>query len=217
MGVTGYDPIQGALSPPLRLLAHISAMFFLWSILLLVVPLFILADDGTTSSNSCRYWNVPDLVWYTAAVTVAVYSAHFAFLFHVLSGVSLPCGPRPHKITRQPAWNNRLIPLPALVQADKFRCAYADDSHEVTQAVFQGTGASLTGEPAGRDIWTGRDKSKSSNSASLNKRIKVDERLVQEMASGGRASGFNPAINPNRYVRYLRIIVLSCLVPSIML
>jgi hypothetical protein len=169
-------------------------MFFLWSIFLLVLlPLFIVVND---SSSTCRYWNVPDAVWHTAAVTVAVYSSYFFVLFHVVSGVSLPCGPRPHKITRQPQWNNRLIPLPALVQGDKFKCVYAQESHNVTEEVFQGTGASLTGEAAGRDIWTGISKSKSSQSQG--KKTKVDERLVQEMASGGREpGGFNPALNPN--------------------
>jgi hypothetical protein len=192
--VKGYDPIQGALSPPLRLLAHISAMFFLWAMILLVWPAFMLLGSTSTVHSTCRYWNVPDVVWYTAGAAVAVYSAYFTVLFHVVSGVSLPCGPRPHKITRQPEWNNRLIPLPALVQAGKYKCVYAQDSHNVTEQVFQGTGASLTGEAAGRDIWTGH----SSKSSQQGKKSKVDERLVQEMASGGRSpGGFNPALNPN--------------------
>jgi hypothetical protein len=204
VGVQGYDPIQGALAPPLRLTAHISAVLFLWAVSLLVWPYFMaltVAADGT-SIHHCRTGNVPDVVWVTAAAAVAVYSAHFYVLFHVLSGVSLPCGPRPHKITRTPAWKNRLVSLPVDI-AGKFRCAYAADSHEVSRTVFQGTGATLTGEPAGRDVWTGTPKTKSQQQQQGSQNTRVDERLVQEMASGGRAAGFNPAVNPNRYVRYI--------------
>jgi hypothetical protein len=212
VGVAGYDPIQGALSPPLRLRAHISAMLFLWTILLLGWPLLVVvalvADD---TSTSCRYWNLPDAFWYTAAAVVTVYSAHFYVVFNLLSGVSLPSGPRPYKMTRQPAWKNAWVPAPAV--ADKWRCAYAKDSHQVTMSVFQGTGASLTGEPAGRDIWTGQGTQHSQESQQVSQNKRVDERLVQELASGGREAGFNPAVNPNRYVRYIYIshcIVLSC-------
>lgn len=188
VGVAGYDPIQGALSPPLRLRAHLSAILFLWTIFLLNWPLVF-----ATATTCSPFWNLPYAFWYTAAAAVAIYSISFYILFHVLPGVSLPSGPRRHKIKRQPAWKNSWIPLPAV--ATKWRCAYAQDSHKVSQAVFEGTSASLTGEPAGRDIWTGQTTGSEETS-----KKRVDERLVQEMASGGRPAGFNPAVNPNRYV-----------------
>jgi hypothetical protein len=201
--VTGYDPIQGALSPPLRLRVHISAIFFLWTLLLLLWSSSLLSNDSDSDTivetmSSCRYWNLPDAFWVTAVAATALYSCHFYVLFHVLQGVSLPCGPRPHKITRKPAWNDRHIPLPAV--ADKWRCVYAQDSHDITETVFAGTpGAKLTGEAAGRDLWTGTTKSQQQVPPQTGEKQqhRVDETLVQEMASGGRDAGFNPAVNPN--------------------
>jgi hypothetical protein len=73
-------------------------------------------------------------------------------------------------------------------------------SHDWTERRFAGTSAALTGEPVGRDVWASATPQQPANS-----KVRVDERLVKELASGGRDDGsvFNPSQNPNRWVQRL--------------
>ena len=180
VGVSGYDPILGALSPPLRVLTHLAAG-------LLVSAAVILLTDIIRETRVCYESNI---LWATIFTAMGLYLALWWAWMHALPGVSVPGPPRPHKMQRQPAWKNRDI----AVALEQWRCVSAGPSHAVTQAVFAGTKATLTGEPAGRDLWTKNANAATTTSGSVN------EALVQEMASGGRANAvFNPSLNPNRY------------------
>lgn len=136
-------------------------------------------------------------------LSLVLYSAVLFWVHYCLPAVSDPGGPRPHRIQRQPKWEDRPIPLPA--SAAKWRCATAEQSHAITDSAF---GESLlTGEPFGRDLWTPEP---------YNEKLKaVDEKLVSELASGGRSGHFNPSVNPNRYASKLRFVeyllsILTC-------
>jgi hypothetical protein len=110
----------------------------------------------------------------------------------VRPGVSLPEGPRPHKIQRTPAWPNQTWDL----RCDH-RYAQSQESYDITATEYN---VLLTGEPAGRDIWT---TATSATRRSLSQQ-RVDDALVQELASGGRPPGFNPSVNPNAADKILR-------------
>ena len=180
VGIWGYDSSLGAWSPLIRVSVHFSCFFGLWALSLLV----FLRDTEDCASSST--------VTTCGFLVAAAYLTFFYIYFHAMPNVSHPGGPRPHKIQRTPTWNN--VTTPAV--AKTWRCAVAQDSHQVTEAIFEGTAGGLTGEPAGRQIWCRAEDSTTNNK---HPRKRVDETLVQEMASGGRPEGFNPSINPNRY------------------
>ena len=211
VGVFGYDPIQGALSPPLRVLCHISSIFILWGLSMIIqIPISLddVSDtrqddgdlDGVVTTCSSLLLNLPMIVWFRGILAFSVYLLSFYVFFYVMDGVSVPAGPRPHKIQRIPQWENKTWELTNAT--DEWRCVTASEAHAVTEAEFFVAGttsaAALTGEPSGRDVWT-------TVAASSSKQRKVDEAVVQEMASGGRPAGFNPHVNPNRYVIYYRV------------
>ena len=175
VGMWGYDSSLGAWSPLIRVSVHFSVMFGLWA-----VSLFFLGGGDECISSSTMT---------LCGIIVSIgYLTFFYIYFHCMPNVSHPGGPRAHKIQRKPHWNDVTTPVPSIAQ--QWRCAVAEDSHRVTEAQFEGTAGSLTGEPAGRQIWT----------SDSSKRKRVDEKKVQEMASGGRPEGFNASVNPNRYV-----------------
>ena len=127
-------------------------------------------------------------------LSLSIYLACLVGNHYLLPAVSDPGGPRPHRIQRQPKWDDRAIPLPASMS--KWRCAIAEESHAISEAAFGEP--LLTGEPFGRDLWTQEP---------YNSKLKpVDETLVSALASGGRSGSFNPSVNPNRYVRCLTMI-----------
>lgn len=186
VGGFGYDSILGSWSPPIRLGFHVS---MIWSLVALAVQLFVHGDDD--DDEAC----VADLtivIWASGAIVV--YMAFFYVYFHCMPNVSHPGGPRPHKIQRMPQWDNQTT---TMLSGDSlttnWRCAVAQDSHDATEHQFEGTCGVLSGEPVGRQIWTLEPPPKSQA-----KQKRVDEKLVQEMASGGRSDGFNPSDNPNR-------------------
>lgn len=189
------------MSPPLRLSVHASTCLVGWSALLACwsgivglsdVCLAATGGGGGSSSSSLPF----TLAFYQSGfVFVATYLYVLYVAHHKLPGVSDPGGPRPHKIQRAPKWDNVNHEMPPSARR-KWRFSVAEESHEVTDARLAGTSAALTGEPSGRDIWT--TAAAPTNKAS--KQRGVDEKLVQEMASGGRTpvgSSFNPSINPN--------------------
>lgn len=194
VGVQGYDPIQGTLSPPLRLRVHAAFCCATWALVLMLLrglsdfPPFRLLPEGDWAS-----------IGLAGAVALFSYLL-LCFRWHyLLPGVSHPGGPRPHKIQRQPQWENKATSLPSSV-VSKWRCVVAQDSHEVTENAFRNdvneanSSYNLTGEHAGRQIWT-----TAANKQGNGKDIpKADEALIQGLACGGRPyQGFNPAVNPN--------------------
>lgn len=210
VGVFGYDPIQGALSPPLRLLCHVSAIFVLWGFMILYpIPILDFSDHHNhpqflpcpTRMLAIPALNLPTIVWFRGMSALFVYMLSFYDLFYVFDGVSVPSGPRPHKIQRFPRWENKTWELTAIASKN-WRCVTAQEAHAVTEARFAGTtNAALSGEPSGRDVWTVAAATTATAAAPSNKQINVDETVVQEMASGGTGTpaGFNPHVNPNRY------------------
>lgn len=177
VGMWGYDSSLGAWSPLIRVSVHFSCMFWIWALSLL----FLGGKEECVSSFTITMYG---------ALVFVLYLTFFYIYFHRLPNVSNPGGPRAHKIQRMPQWNNVTTPFPDI--AKNWRCAVAQDSHQVTTSRFEGTAGSLTGEPAGRQIWTNV-----AVTGSPAKRKRVDERTVQEMASGGRPEGFNASVNPN--------------------
>ncbi|KAL3940192.1 MAG: hypothetical protein SGBAC_005219 [Bacillariaceae sp.] len=176
VGVGGYDAIQGALAPPLRLMFHMAGVLLLW------------ASAVYFSENpygDCLF-SLPSSIWWLGLQSLCLYTLYFFVLNHLMDGVSIPGGPRASKIQRQPTWDDRLTTLDDEEQ-EKWTCMVAEESHNDTEARFPGK--KLTGEPFGRQIW-------SNATNSVTHRSKED--LIQEMARGGRpSSGFNPSKNPN--------------------
>jgi squalene/oxidosqualene cyclase-like protein len=216
VGIQGYDSIQGALSPPLRLACHVSTCMMLWSVLLFV---FGAQNDG---GDACK----PSTIVESSLLPVALYSTIMFILHHVMRAVSMPSGPRPHKIQRQPQWKNGRVHTLDASLLSGWQCLVAQESHQATQTKFSLSKNSsdgeqvpkLTGEPAGRQTWfkiqenNKEGGAESNNGGGLLSRVLgaaspsrkstnsngVDEDLVQTMALGGRSKpGFDPSTNPN--------------------
>jgi hypothetical protein len=127
--------------------------------------------------------------------SVALYAAFCFYYNHMVPNVSHPGGARAHKIQRVPQFPDVVS---VLDEADvkAWRLVVADESHKDTARKFEGvSGAQLTGESVGRQTWTAHPNRNS-------KGRKVDEKLVQELAAGGRSprGAFHPSKNPNRFV-----------------
>lgn len=138
-------------------------------------------------------WNIPLSVFQSGLVATTSYLLFQFIIHHLLPGVSHPGGPREHKIQRVPKWENTFHDPPSII-SKKWRAVVAKESHDVTQARYKGTKAQLTGEPSGRQMWTNAAKKE----GKVGGGHKVDEKLVMELALGGRKPGFNPSTNPNR-------------------
>jgi len=187
VGVWGYDPVLGAFAPPLRTRFHLVVILVLWAGLLSHWPVSIIPDQCFSSGISLSHIQ-------SGVLAMTCYLLLQYLIHYCLPGVSHPGGPRDHKIQRIPAWEDTTTTLPAF--AKKWRCTVAEESHEISKAKFAGTAASLTGEASGRQMWTNQKEKDPTTD-----KIKVDEKLVMEMASGGREnSSFNPSRNPNRCV-----------------
>eukprot|EP00980_Cylindrotheca_fusiformis_P022244 scaffold9153_cov121-Cylindrotheca_fusiformis.AAC.8 len=192
VGINGYDCIQGAMAPSLRLQFHISGVFFLWGVFVCI------SRDSETDDF---LWLLPNTVWLAALKALSVYMSIFFVAHHVMEGVSTPGGPRASKIQRMPAWQDRTISLEE-EDRKKWKCLVAAASHQDTERKFPGS--SLTGEPSGRQIWSASKANDDSDSGVVSRMWRqvsggnIDEDLVQTMARGGRSSsGFNPSKNPN--------------------
>lgn len=188
VGVWGYDPILGAFTPPLRLRFHVVVIMSLWSLMIHFWTVALIPDQCVVSLG------VPMSVFQSGTLALAIYICLQCIIYYFLPAVSDPGGARAHKIQRIPKWDDTTTTLPEFAMK-KWRCTVADESHQVSKNKFEGTKAKITGEPSGRQMWTNAEPI----SKDTSKKSKVDENLVQEMASGGRKfPGFNPASNPNR-------------------
>jgi squalene/oxidosqualene cyclase-like protein len=165
----GYDSSLGCWVPHLQMVWHTCAILSLCTVSTWIVE----------QIQSC----IPPLV--SCTVTLVSYLGAWYYSHHVLLGVSHPGGPRPHKIQRRPTWKNSTT---ILFDTANWRCAVAHDAHDDTEKKFDGTLGILTGEPSGRQLWTTTEE---------NSKTSGVEELVQELASGGRAQGFNASVNPN--------------------
>jgi Squalene-hopene cyclase N-terminal domain len=155
-GIAGYDCIQGALSPPLRLACHVSAVLMLWGILVVLSGSVSSIDPSSTDTTCELSTLVP-----AAFVSITIYSMAMYVIHHLLPSVSMPGGPRPHKIQRQPKWKEGCIVLPSKL-VNGYSCLVAVDSHNATSQKFasfstdednHGNACTMTGEPAGRQTW----------------------------------------------------------------
>lgn len=185
----------------MRLMCHASAILMTWGILIILSRRGIAEEEGNPSTST----PTTTVTACAGLLSIALYLDLFHFLYAVLPGVSVPSGPREHKIQRTPAWANTQWTIDALFpnnntkkqgRTPQWRFATGSDAHAVSEETFAGTSAALTGEAAGRDIWT---TSSSATTTKNNSSSRVEEALVQEMASGGRPPGFNPHVNPNWY------------------
>lgn len=179
IGVWGYDPILGCWSPLVRAGLHASAAVLLWAFLLYI------------NSDDCC-----DPFYSTMISAFVLYGFYCHYQAHHSPNVSFVGGPRRRQRSqqRQPKWKSLIH---GLDKPKTLRCAVADDSHEVTTRRFQSIkpNGALSGEAAGRQIWTTVLRGEK-----VKERRGVDEKMVLEMAAGGRGPGFNPAENPNRCV-----------------
>lgn len=202
VGVTGYDSILGSLSPQLRLSFHVGLAISWWAALLTLWPtiMTLLLETYVSTTGGGRVamkhvcLNGIDLnVWQSGLTALVMYGVA-AWRIANMTGVSVPGGPRPKKIQRQPKWENVAHNLSDdTVKGELWKCLVADESHKDTLAKFQSK--SLTGEAAGRQIWSSAcapDNDKTSNR-------KINEEEVQTMARGGRPTfgSFNASVNPN--------------------
>jgi hypothetical protein len=158
----------------------------------------------------------------TSLFVISLYLLYFYILFHVRPGVSIPSGPRQHKIQRVPQWYNHYwnttgsrIVQDTVNQHDKnmignsekqvlsqHRYVTGQESHTISEQLYSGcTSSGMTGEPAGRDMWTTTTTTVATKGMTQTTASTVNDELVISLASGGRNYiGFNPHINPNRYV-----------------
>ena len=192
VGCWGYDPILGCWSPVMRMLFHISGYLILWS--LVIMYWSIGADECCpVPKKALGFW------------CVVLYGGFFHYNHHMKPNVSFPGGPRPHKIQRVPEWDDKTTQL---TDVKGWRCAVAKDSHEATTVRFaDNQHGRMTGEAAGRQIWTTVPRSPAEDNTKPKPtggwfgtaKKKVDEKVVATMACGGRNAGFNASKNPNRY------------------
>ena len=182
VGIYGYDSSLGCWSPAVRVMIHLCIM-------------------GMISGFAMALLNGEDDLVVIISGVCAFYLGSLYWIHNVLPNVSHPGGPRQHKIQRIPKFPDSVSTAPS----DGWRCAVAQDSHEVTTSLIpQGK---MTGEPFGRQIWTTSAAASKSTSPPEKQggffgfggtQKTVDEKLVQQLAAGGRSEGFNPSQNPNR-------------------
>ena len=217
----GYDVVQGALAPTLRLQCHGVAILLLWSVLSMIGLGSIEEDDHLPFllTTTTMGW------WKTGLSATLLYTVGCLISSFFMDGVSMPGGPRTFKMNRHPQWDNLWTSATSTTttttsQEDRpssWKCLVAQESHDYTQTQFE---RSLTGEPAGRQMWVPISASASSSTASPTENVvskllravsgggggsnpgetsdKATNQLIRELAKGGRAEfGFNPSINPN--------------------
>ena len=164
VGVGGYDTSLGALAPSLRLRMHITSIIFLWAIGYAALRLSLASAQITTPAapaDDCLcFLGLSLQAWRCGLAATWFYGLAMYLLQDVAPGVSVPGGPRPHKLQRTPQWKDHSTRLDEKTR-NKWRCAVAQDAHDVTHQSFCSSSSSsdspsllLTGEPFGRQIWT---------------------------------------------------------------
>ena len=138
----------------------------------------VLGYDGARGefsllATTCIFAPPVVLVFFTLPVTGKLclgYLISGFVLWYCLipSRTSHPGGPRKHRIMREPQWANKVWHVQR-----GWRCAVAEESHELTETEADTSAGKLTGEPAGRQTWH------------------------KAAAKGTEKAGFNPSVNPN--------------------
>ena len=165
----GYDSSLGSMHP-----VFVRSMIYVVGYMLLQCMLIILGMFWAEGREfGCGMMilfgdDAEDLVWLCRNLAAVVMLGVVLMQYRASLFVSHPGGAREHKIRRLPKWEARRSELDANVQ-NRWRCAVAEDSHAVTlydhyrvkQEEGEESGVQwLTGEPAGRQIWTCKDKIK---------------------------------------------------------
>jgi hypothetical protein len=163
-----------------------------------------------------------NIVMVSGTVVFTLYLFHCYMVFYILPGVSVPSGPRPHKIQRIPQWNDQywdihtasnssqsIIPPVTSSSSSSIplhRYVHGLESHNITEQIHNQV--KLTGEPAGRDMWTVTTATMNNINNTSDTVTTTTSTTIQVLASGGRQyNGFNPNINPNRYVSVIYVCV----------
>jgi hypothetical protein len=129
VGIWGYDASLGCWSPPIRLLLHLSVVYFLSSL------------GYFFDFEHAPFW------------ATLLYCSFLHYYHHMLPNVSHPGGPRVHKIQRQPQFPN--MTTSTLPWKNNWRNVVAAESHKDTAMRFKAYPESyLSGESVGRQIWT---------------------------------------------------------------
>jgi len=228
--IPGYDSSLGSMSSWLmKNIVLVCVFLWMWSGLILLGD--AIAPDEVTGEYYMPSW-VPeglgillvDFVgscmhgWVDRSRNIAIILTWICMFleYRTILFVSHPGGARKKKICREPKWEKKASVLKE--EAIKgWRCVVAEESHEVSSKL-NGDGVELTGEPAGRQMWTcdeSRSKKEGSTSPlkqwiSENFGVKedvgdYDENYIQNLASGGRDyEGFDPSSNPNSCDRIFR-------------
>jgi hypothetical protein len=201
VGVTGYDTNLGALSPPLRLSMHGCGILSVWALYLALSQPWTTLWDSTMVlrpdvPRPLIFTNDMDLTIWQSAIMACILYTFVCWRLSQLPGVSVPGGPRPKKIQRQPVWTNKVQKLNGTVLSPNspWKCLVAEASHKDTLSKFQSK--ALTGEPAGRQLWT---TAAQMEPTTVSASATDAEEWIQTMAQGGRPSfgHFNPSENPN--------------------
>jgi hypothetical protein len=180
VGIWGYDASLGCWSPPIRLLLHLSVVYFL------------------TSLSHC-FEIEHALPWATL-----LYGSFLHYYHHILPNVSHPGGPRAHKIQRQPQFPN--VTTTTLPWQNLWRNVVAGESHKVTTMRFEAYPESyLSGESVGRQIWTASAATTNAQTIALDEAV-----IQELAAGGRNPNSFNPGENPNRCVdKYVSLFTTS--------
>eukprot|EP00538_Stauroneis_constricta_P000240 CAMPEP_0119550102 /NCGR_PEP_ID=MMETSP1352-20130426/3698_1 /TAXON_ID=265584 /ORGANISM="Stauroneis constricta, Strain CCMP1120" /LENGTH=1022 /DNA_ID=CAMNT_0007595859 /DNA_START=59 /DNA_END=3127 /DNA_ORIENTATION=+ len=179
VGIAGYDSSLGTIAPPLRVLAHLGCISTMWAVVALFMPVF--GGDGSQGFIGAAFSTSSGIAFCLAST---VYGGMMIYFHHILPGVSMPSGPRPHKIQRQPEWKDSVSTVNPTLLA-KWRCAVAQDSHDATHSKFGFASAlaGLTGEPSGRQIWTTEARSATSAVDASDDIVEVQKKDIPETPS----------------------------------
>lgn len=200
----GYDVIQGALAPALRLQCHGVMILLLSWLLLQFLPVLSGHNDDDDPSSS---------TWIAILYACLFYGFGCLISSFAMDGVSMPAGPRKYRLQRTPQWKNvwtRAVGAPAVDTTTTAasnaaatstatpiiaaQCLTAHASHEYTQAQqAQAQQQKLSGEAVGRQIWVPATTATTVHDTSKTNVVSQILRVV--VGSGGGGSGTSSSSN----------------------
>lgn len=221
--ILGYDSSLGSMHPILKCI-YCGIVYLVLYAGFILVGIWIGTSDVVVMEYLAT-WFIGDCAhaWMQTSQMLAIMGTVGIVyaLYQLGQCVSYPGEGREHKIRRVPKWDAKVTEL----DATGWRCAVAEDSHRVTmdQLKEDESSIALTGEPAGRQIWTYEETSVDNSTEEspksfihqwFEKQFNFDdsknetvsqEEYVQILASGGREyTGFDPSKNPNSGDRLFR-------------
>jgi len=193
-GVIGYDAILGTFPSHFHMLFHLSYVLMLQGLVLFMMRWLVLPAELSASDEATAHLLlIPVLLFYIVF--------YLTILLQRSQTVSDPGKPRKHKLQSLPNWEhgNTHSWLSTTNPTTNWSCVVGPASHTVTQAHHPPY--SLTGESAGRQIWTTHNEdSKILTTPPLPALLsEEEEQWVQRVAAGGRDTFgiFCPSQNPN--------------------